>query len=279
MNLLRFILFCTFSSCVITLTKAWSQQPHLIIASIAYNNITRDTYNKVYNQSLLFKSFYPDYSDPLSIAVWADVIKEYNDTYYSTWHYIDIPYTNHTNITVKRPSNINVVWALESILNSYKKHTDTWNYGLSIRLLVHLVGDIHQPFHCINLFTPEFPNGDDGGNLFDVYYGNKMTNIHAFWDTCGELFTKEYTFPLTSSSVNEINTIALQLINYYDQSEVIYSTNFSSWALESYNIASNFGYTVATGKQLSLQYINQTRHLCTQRMYEAGMRLAWLLQM
>jgi hypothetical protein len=30
--------------------------------------------------------------------------------------------------------------------------------------LFHLVGDIHQPLHTVQLFTREYPNGDRGGN-------------------------------------------------------------------------------------------------------------------
>lgn len=51
-----------------------------------------------------------------------------------------------------------------------------------LRLLIHMVGDMHQPMHAATLFDERFPQGDKGGNSFTVYNGKTKTNLHSVWD-------------------------------------------------------------------------------------------------
>ena len=50
--------------------------------------------------------------------------------------------------------------------------------------LFHLVGDVHQPLHTVALFTPDYPEGDRGGNLafVRVREGGQILNLHSLWD-------------------------------------------------------------------------------------------------
>ena len=38
--------------------------------------------------------------------------------------------------------------------------------SVALRLLIHYVGDFHQPLHCIDRYSDDYLNGDIGGNLF-----------------------------------------------------------------------------------------------------------------
>src|SRR5262249_16732385 len=49
-------------------------------------------------------------------------------------------------------------------------------------LLLHLVGDLHQPLHSTQMFAALFPNGDQGGNLFGLRVNGRKVNLHAYWD-------------------------------------------------------------------------------------------------
>ena len=50
------------------------------------------------------------------------------------------------------------------------KHVGSEEEGksLALRLLIHYYGDIHQPLHNVDRYTKEFPNGDKGGNEFEL---------------------------------------------------------------------------------------------------------------
>ena len=61
----------------------------------------------------------------------------------------------------------------------------SWSLGdsFNLRLLMHYVGDIHQPLHSVALFNHTYPKGDAGGNLLKIKLLNgSFSNFHAFWD-------------------------------------------------------------------------------------------------
>lgn len=60
-----------------------------------------------------------------------------------------------------------------------------------MRMLLGLLGEIHQPMRAIARVTPKFPAGDHGGKLFPVQFNDKVRNLKALWDSgMGKL--KEY---------------------------------------------------------------------------------------
>jgi len=52
----------------------------------------------------------------------------------------------------------------------------------ALRLLIHYVGDIHQPFHAEDQYSSIFPDGDKGGNLFTLPNHYSSNELHAVWD-------------------------------------------------------------------------------------------------
>jgi len=41
-------------------------------------------------------------------------------------------------------------------------------FSYALRLLVHYVGDVHQPLHTTSRIGVDFPEGDDYGHLFPL---------------------------------------------------------------------------------------------------------------
>lgn len=52
----------------------------------------------------------------------------------------------------------------------------------ALRLFIHFMGDIHQPFHTTARFTDTYPDGDKGANLFELPYHYEADELHAVWD-------------------------------------------------------------------------------------------------
>jgi hypothetical protein len=61
----------------------------------------------------------------------------------------------------------------------------SWNLGdsFNLRLLIHYIGDIHQPLHATSRFTSKYPEGDRGGNSFALTSSDGVTQLHALWDS------------------------------------------------------------------------------------------------
>lgn len=53
----------------------------------------------------------------------------------------------------------------------------------ALRLLIHYIGDIHQPLHACARVDTKYPKGDAGGNLFHVPSKENAKNLHAVWDS------------------------------------------------------------------------------------------------
>jgi hypothetical protein len=144
--------------------------------------------------------------------------------------------------------------------------------------------------HTAQLFTVDYPNGDRGGNeiCMRVTQAGQAMDLHRFWDSA-----------ITSSSnVIRIRNEATALRNRQEFQRKhlteLPSTEFESWAKESYEIATKFAYRnggrigiprggavdctmVAAAPVLPAGYVVSASRIADRRMILAGYRLAGLL--
>jgi len=113
-----------------------------------------------------------------------------------SWHYIDIGIDPGDPQPSFEPGGDNeargnVVQALKRAVVVLKGGTDPYiqTKAMAFAMVMHLVGDIHQPLHCA---TKYFMSGgrlhqDAGGNKEEVLNGppgeGGKFNLHAFWDS------------------------------------------------------------------------------------------------
>ena len=58
-----------------------------------------------------------------------------------------------------------------------------------MRLLIHIVGDMHQPLHNVNMYNLKYPDGDQGGNKLNILTLNKIfIKLHFYFDSGAERF-------------------------------------------------------------------------------------------
>jgi hypothetical protein len=106
-----------------------------------------------------------------------------------TWHYYDTPIRDHGDAGKRPPGESNALKALalareQLALLQRSRQPDRKMQCWWLYWTEHLVGDLHQPLHCVSSY--EFlPNGDAGGNLFliaNTTGGNGSSRLHGFWD-------------------------------------------------------------------------------------------------
>ena len=98
------------------------------------------------------------------------------------WHFIDEPFAQdgfNFPTTIPTPNALTQIIAFRKVLASHKSD-GLKSYDLS--WLLHLVGDVHQPLHCVTRFGTTQPNGDAGGNLVKLCVAPCRDELHAFWD-------------------------------------------------------------------------------------------------
>ncbi|MES1219507.1 MAG: S1/P1 nuclease, partial [Bacteroidota bacterium] len=111
---------------------------------------------------------------------WADFIKSDSTfNYLSPWHYINFNQglsKDEFNNLLKNDTAINAYNKINFIVKELKKkQLPSDKKLLYLRLLIHIVGDIHQPLHVGQL-------GDQGGNRVKVLWFGEATNLHSVWD-------------------------------------------------------------------------------------------------
>ena len=65
----------------------------------------------------------------------------------------------------------------------YVNETDEGVRSIALRLLIHYVGDVHQPLHTYQGFSSLYKHGDQGGNLEEITFHNQKEKLHAAWDS------------------------------------------------------------------------------------------------
>lgn len=73
-------------------------------------------------------------------------------------------------------------YVYQYIQNTMFPDSESVAKSFALRLLIHYLGDIHQPFHAENLYSSTFPDGDKGGNLFTLPSHYASEELHAVWD-------------------------------------------------------------------------------------------------
>jgi hypothetical protein len=94
------------------------------------------------------------------------------------WHFVDKPFTQDNSIgpPVPTPNAMERIIRFRAVLTS-NQPDELKSYDLS--WLLHLIGDVHQPLHCITRVSAGSPEGDDGGNGVKL---SSPANLHSFWD-------------------------------------------------------------------------------------------------
>jgi len=222
----------------------------------------------------------------MQAARWADDIRTRDKAQNRPpWHYINIPFKPEgqpASIQIREPDPVNILTTMAENGLVVRNETDPERKAIALAWLFHLVGDIHQPLHAVQLFTTEYPQGDRGGNqiCIRVTQAGQPMALHRFWDGV-----------ITSSSNltrvrNEATALRSRQEFQRSQLTELRSTDFDSWAKESFEIATKIAYqngrltgsprggnrdctTVEAAPVLPVGYVVSAR-----RMLLAGYRLA-----
>ncbi len=256
---------------------AWDSVGHRIIAQIAYDQLTPQAKKAVDGlTNVMFHSRYPE-SRFLKASTWPDQIKS-QTTQYNAWHYIDLPFDRSGGVSDHVIASDNVVWAILHAEKIVEDNNESQNRRAKyLSFLIHFIGDIHQPMHCVTLYNTHFPQGDQGGNLYPIV-SPIATNLHALWDRGLGLFISpkgEYQF-----HYDQVEQIARQWMAQYPKSFFavqLQATTPQQWAMESHQIAVTFAYSLPIDAEPSQQYIQQGQTIVREQIVLAGDRLAMVL--
>ena len=149
-----------------------------------------------------------------------------------------------------------------------------------MRLLIHYVGDVHQPLHASNRVNTAYPNGDRGGNDFPLPTHYKVKELHAvFDDVFWEYFGHQNT-PFNQADWDEQGKNTTMLVKKWKiTDEEANDLDAMNWANESFDFVEEFVYKdIKENEALPDWYVKKGIDITERRIVLAGHRLAHLLE-
>lgn len=258
---------------------AWHDGGHMTVAEIAWRKMTpsvRDAALRLVQTGADERT-----NSFVTAACWADDHKTPKD---GPWHYRDTFFREDGKKTDLKPDEENAVWALEKFTKVLgDKSAADADRAQALRFVLHIVGDLHQPLHCVARVTEENPKGDRGGNDFRVLAPENMEprprNLHFFWDMAGGLFTKVER-PMSPEGQAVVSKWADEAETAFPLSrhrETARNLNFDHWTEEGLQLCKKQVYALTPGTVPTPEYQAACQKTAKERIALAGYRLANLL--
>lgn len=253
---------------------AWNALGHMVVAQIAYQNLTPVAKAKVDSLVSKFRNEYPDITSFAQMAYWPDAIRSQKIETFTRWHYINVSFTRDGRKLNDVYDSDNAIWALKNINKVVKNdHANPYERARFLAFFAHIVGDLHQPLHTVDLVSAEHPNGDEGGNLYYVRYKNQRVKLHAIWDSGLEIFKQE---PTVNNAINLCNHItAIYPQAYFGRR--VKDLEPQNWLKEGMENAKSYVYNTPENQGVTQDYIENGKSISQQEIALAGYRLGALL--
>lgn len=252
----RFLLCCTLI-CICQLSFAWGTLGHRIVGEIAESYLTSRAKKKI-------KAILGNESIAMS-SNWADFIKSdpaYNQL--GPWHYVNIAAGLNKDAFIAKLEADTSVNAYTKILflraqlkNQVLENKTKAEY---LKLLIHIVGDIHQPMHVGRA-------EDRGGNNIKLMWFSENVNLHQIWDdkliNFQQLSYTEYVKAINFSTKEE--------------REQLQKETLPDMLFQSYQMAENIYADVKQDDKLSYSYNFKYVEFVNEQLRKGGIHLAGIL--
>lgn len=294
---------------------AWNDFGHMQVAALAYRTLDARSRQRVGELLKLNPSYgywtvgskpgHERQSAFIRAATWADAIKAdpaytddkstdpnamqivgYSDrSRHGYWHYINVPFSPDDTALqpAPTPNAVTMIDSLRATLASNDASDEVKSYALV--WLLHLVGDIHQPLHCVARFDAEHPTGDHGGNGVEITGAIHAapcddprycpyappTRLHAYVDS---VLGSSYALEPVLTAIAELPA---------PNSKQVAIVDAARWAEEGLALAKSDVYVgpIGVGKgpfRVDSAYEMKIAALARQRVALAGVRLGKLLR-
>jgi hypothetical protein len=284
---------------------AWGADGHIQVADIAWTKLTpaakarlKDILNAGeprfrntdVRQAWRDASTFCDYMKGKTDTIFEDIIPGMNSWFNKdiesigsegvrckTWHYYDIPIRYKGAKPAVDSSNALVALNLaQKELASSKdlRMSAWWVYWIN-----HIVGDLHQPLHCVSSHEHD-ADGDAGGNKFQITAPDADRNVrlHGFWDGGIGLAIKADRESGLNPNVEEVTKRWTSDATLQPSSSEVSDLNVMGWIERGAKLAdTNVYHGLKPKDRPNQQYLKDQIKLCKKQAVLAGYRLAEMI--
>lgn len=231
----------------------WSATGHRVVGRVAEVHLSKKA-KKMVEKLLGGQSL-------AEAATFADDIKsEPAFRKFSPWHYVNLsPEGSYEE--AKDNAEGDIVKGIAYCVSVLKdKSTSEADQAFYLKLLIHFVGDLHQPLHVGRA-------DDRGGNKIQLQWFDRGTNLHRLWDSN---LIDDYGMSYMELSEN-LPKWSNAKIREVQQGEVL------DWVYEVRDVVNRIYDGVQTGDKLSYRYSYDWWPTVEEQLLRGGLRLARVL--
>ncbi|WP_281540803.1 S1/P1 nuclease [Maribacter aestuarii] len=231
----------------------WSKTGHRVVGDVAEEHLSRKAKRAI--TDLL------DGQSLAAVANFGDEIKadrKYRE--FSAWHYVNFPADKkYTDVEPSEYGDlvIGINTCISTVKNSNSSREDKIFY---LKLLVHLIGDLHQPMHIGRL-------EDKGGNDLQLQWFGRGSNLHRVWDSN---MIDDYGMSYTELA-DKLPKLSKEELKELKKGSVL------DWVEETQEITNQLYESVALGEKLGYQYGYKWWGTVEEQLQKGGIRLAVVL--
>lgn len=236
---------------------AWGQTGHRIVGQIADYYLTAKARKAVKqvlgNESMAIASNWPDF-----------IKSDTSYNYLTSWHYVNIPGDLDQNgvfnflETSKEPNVYNKIPEMIRILKN--KQSTAEQQQMAMRLLIHMLGDVHQPMHTAR-------KEDLGGNKVSVMWFGQRSNLHRVWDE-DLIDRQQLSYTEYATAINHPSKEQFTKWSHDSLKETVY---------ESYVACNKIYDKTKADDKLSYRYNFDFIDLMNEQLLKGGVRLAQII--
>ena len=233
---------------------AWGMTGHRVVGEIATSYLSSKARKGV--QKILG-------AETMAMASnWPDFIKSdstYN--YMGSWHYVNLPggldqqgvyqFLN----AEKAPNVYKQIQEMVAVLKN--KESAVQEQKMALRVLIHLVGDLHQPMHTAR-------KEDLGGNKVYLTWFGERSNLHKVWDE-SIVDYQQLSYTEYASAINHPTK---------DQLSAWRAASLQDYVFESYMICNKIYANIKPDQKLSYRYNFEYVEIINEQLLKGGVRLA-----
>ncbi|MEN8858270.1 MAG: S1/P1 nuclease [Flavobacteriaceae bacterium] len=252
-KLVILFLFISISTYATGNTAIWGQTGHRVVGEIAYSHLTNKAKRNI--EKLL------NGEGLAIISTYADEIKsdkKYRE--FGTWHYVNFKDGESYETSEKNPKGdlIQGIKKCQEVISNPDASKEEKIFY--VKLLVHLLGDLHQPLHIGR-------SEDRGGNNIKVQWFRGNTNLHSVWDT-KMIESYNMTYTELSSNLNKFSK---------NQRKAIQEGTVLDWVNETRFLTMKVYESAKVDENLSYRYMYENFATVKTQLQKGGLRLAKVL--
>ena len=232
----------------------WGKTGHRVVGQVAEDHLSKKAKRAI--KKIL------DGESLALVSTYGDEIKS-DRRYWSfgPWHYVNFSFDKKYGEEAPNKAGDLIIGINKCISVLKDKNTSKKDKAFYLRMLVHFIGDLHQPLHV--------GRGEDrGGNDIQVQWFGNGSNLHRVWDSdMIDNFGMSYTE--LSSNLPELSKETKKAI---EQGSIL------DWVYESQSLAKKVYTSAKSGDELRYRYMYDHFSTVKIQLNKGGIRLAKILE-